>query len=134
MFKKKSKKKAEALAIPLSVLGYQDKDKEWVALALEMDLRGYGKTFDKALAELEETIEEQIKFAIYKKDFSLLDHTAEDRYFRMFREARGNSLYSYMKKAMNDKGSRHHKEKAIVQNYKLPAPEVIASQKENFSR
>ena len=33
----------------LDVLGYREREGEWVALALEMDLRGYGATYDQAL-------------------------------------------------------------------------------------
>lgn len=46
----------------VNVLGYQE-DNEWVALALEMDLRGYGATFEEALAELQDLVNMQISFA-----------------------------------------------------------------------
>jgi hypothetical protein len=40
--------------VTLNIPGYFE-DSEWVALALEMDLRGYGKTFYKALEDLKRT-------------------------------------------------------------------------------
>ena len=39
---------------------------EWVALALDMDLRGYGDTVGQAIAELGEMIDSQLSFARYK--------------------------------------------------------------------
>ncbi|HKI86373.1 MAG TPA: hypothetical protein VKA53_06485, partial [Thermoanaerobaculia bacterium] len=51
--------------IKLRVLGYQE-DGEWVALALEMDLRGYGETFQGALVELRDLVATQLSFADFK--------------------------------------------------------------------
>ena len=78
----------ESSKIPLHVrvLGYRE-DGEWVALALDMDLHGCGKTFEDALKELEELIEMQVSFALYKEDFDLLDHPAEKKYFGMYYDA-----------------------------------------------
>ena len=78
----------ECSKIPLHVrvLGYRE-DGDWVALALEMGLRGYGKTFEEALKELEEFIEMQVSFALYKEDFDYLDHPAEKKYFKMYYNA-----------------------------------------------
>lgn len=128
--------KSKTKEIPLNILGYQDKDKEWIALALEMDLRGYGKTFDKALAELEGLIVEQIKFAIYKKDFSLLQHRAEDSYFRMFRETKEQSFRNYMEDIMGvikGKASKRSKEKAVVCSFQPPAPNVLMKEAIQFN-
>jgi hypothetical protein len=52
--------------IAFSVLGYRE-DEEWVALALEMDLRGFGETFEEALDELRDLIATQISFALFKE-------------------------------------------------------------------
>ena len=79
------------ISIPMSVLGYWEEG-EWVALALEMDLRGYGKTFSDAFKNLEEAVEEQICFAVYKQDLGLIQHRAEDRYFKIFRESQTELL------------------------------------------
>jgi hypothetical protein len=51
--------------VALNILGYFE-DSEWVALALEMDLRGYGKTFNKALEDLKGLVAMQIGFALFK--------------------------------------------------------------------
>ena len=41
----------EPCELSINVLGYREEG-QWVALALEMDLRGYGETFEAALREL----------------------------------------------------------------------------------
>jgi len=49
----------------LNVLGYKDGD-EVVALALEMDLRGHGATFDEAFDDLKDLVRMQLGFALFK--------------------------------------------------------------------
>ena len=49
----------------LNAFGYREGD-EWTALCMEMDLRGYGKTFAEALAELAEVVTMQLSFARFK--------------------------------------------------------------------
>lgn len=62
--------------VTFSVLGYQE-DGEWVALALEMDLRGYGDTFEQALEDLEDLVAMQIGFAQFKGQPDLIWRPAE---------------------------------------------------------
>ncbi len=62
--------------ITLSILGYQE-DEEWVALALEMDLRGYGPTFEEALGELRDPVAAQISFALFKGQPDMIWKPAE---------------------------------------------------------
>jgi len=66
--------------ISLSVLGYEEEG-EWVAHALEMDLRGYGKTFSKAVRDLLNLVESQIRFAQFKNQPELIYKQAEPRYW-----------------------------------------------------
>ncbi len=47
----------------VSVLGERKDDGEWEATALEMDLRGSGKTFEAALEKLHGCVIAQIEFA-----------------------------------------------------------------------
>lgn len=76
--------------IELRVLVYQDADEaapgEWIAVALEMDLRGYGKTVNDALAELASVVKTQIEFAIFKQNLSLIFFEAEKKYFEMYEQ------------------------------------------------
>jgi hypothetical protein len=49
-------------SVAFNVLGYRDEG-GWVALALEMDLRGYGSTFEEAQKDLTYLVAMQIGFA-----------------------------------------------------------------------
>jgi hypothetical protein len=68
------------IAITFSVLGYEE-DGEWVALALEMDLRGYGATFDNALADLADLVAMQVSFAFHKNQPEMIWKPAEPVWF-----------------------------------------------------
>ena len=75
----------ESSKIPLHVrvLGYRE-DGEWVALALDMDLHGCGKTFEDALKELSECVDVQVSAALEKGNLGLLHFPAEKKYFGMY--------------------------------------------------
>ena len=75
----------------LNVLGYREED-EWVALALEMDLRGYGETFEDAFKELEELVGMQIGFSRFKGQPELIWKAAEPIWFERFAEVRREYL------------------------------------------
>ena len=63
-----------------------------MVIALEMDLRGYGKTFKKALKELEDSIAMQISFARFKNDPDLVFHPAEPAYWNLFAQVSQDRL------------------------------------------
>ena len=77
--------------VVLNVLGYQE-DGEWVALALEMDLCGYGGTFGEALQELRDLVAAQIRFAQSKGQSELVWKPAEAVWFERFADARRERL------------------------------------------
>jgi len=87
-----SKKKKKPHTIFLSILGYKE-DGDFVALCLEMDLRGWGDSFEEAEEELIGMINAQISFAIQENDLSLLDHPAEEKYWHLFKEHQQRSLH-----------------------------------------
>jgi hypothetical protein len=91
----KSRPEAVRSTPSLSVLGYQE-DGEWVALALEMDLRGYGPTFQQASEELNELVRTQIDFARLKKQAELIWKPAEPIYWRLFEAARRDRLQEFV--------------------------------------
>ena len=62
--------------LTVNILGYREEG-QWVALALEMDLRGRGDTFEDAAAELEELIEMQVSFAYFKNKPELILKAAD---------------------------------------------------------
>jgi hypothetical protein len=77
--------------ITLNVLGYHDEG-EWVALALEMDLRGYGETFEDAFKDLEDLVGMQIGFSRFKGQPELIWKAAEPIWFERFAEVRREYL------------------------------------------
>jgi hypothetical protein len=77
--------------ITLNVLGYHDEG-EWVALALEMDLRGYGETFEEAFKDLEDLVGMQIGFSRFKGQPELIWKAAEPIWFERFAEVRREYL------------------------------------------
>ena len=82
--------------IRLQVLGFMEND-EWVALALEMDLRAYGDTFDDAMKELLELIDMQLSFAAYKKKPEMIFKRAEKKYFDLYATAKVEVLENIMR-------------------------------------
>ena len=77
--------------VALNVLGYRD-DEDWVALALEMDLRGYGGTFGEALEELKGLVATQIRFAQLKGEPELVWKPSEAIWFERFADVRREHL------------------------------------------
>ena len=77
--------------VTLNVLGYRDDD-EWVALALEMDLRGYGQSFEEALEELGDLVATQLRFAHFKGQAHLIWKSAEPVWFERFADVRRERL------------------------------------------
>jgi hypothetical protein len=75
----------------VDVLGYRE-DSTWIALALQMDLRGYGKTWNGALAELKELISMQLSFAHFKKQPEMIFRNAEPIWFQLFADARRRKI------------------------------------------
>jgi hypothetical protein len=77
--------------VTLNVLGYLE-DGEWVALALEMDLRGYGQSFKEALEELTDLVATQIRFAQFKGQAELVWKSSEPVWFERFADVRRERL------------------------------------------
>ncbi len=77
--------------LTINVLGYRE-DEEWVALAMEMDLRGYGKTFAKAVTDLAEQVAIQIGFSEYKGHPDMVLHPAAPELWQLFTQVRQDKL------------------------------------------
>ena len=75
----------------LNVLGYREEG-DWVALAMEMDLRGYGSTFAEALDDLADLVQTQIDFAHFKGQPELIWKPAEPVWWARFAEAQRAAL------------------------------------------
>lgn len=103
--------------IVLNVIGYQEDD-EWVALALEMDIRGYGRTFDEALADLKDLVCMQISFTLFKNQPEAIRRPAEPIWFQRFAEMRAER--------MNMLGKESPDSEYQIAGLPLPPPHVLA--------
>lgn len=79
------------LALTINVLGIREDD-TWCAIALEMSLRGYGRTFEDALGELEGAIDAQISFAIQHGNIDQVFIPAEPHYFKLYAELKRETI------------------------------------------
>lgn len=78
--------------VRLSVLGCVE-DGEYCALALEMDLRGYGDTPDEALQDLEDQVLMQLSFSLHMTDsLDMALRPASPVWFSRYAEARLDAL------------------------------------------
>lgn len=116
------KKKAIFCDTVISVLGYQEEG-EWVALALEMDLRGYGKTFDDALEELVDCIAMQISFAEKKGHPEMVFHPADSTYYLLFAQVRQDRLQAM--------GQSLGETEYLAGGMPMPEPHIIDAIKHN---
>ncbi|OGT32963.1 MAG: hypothetical protein A2W28_12065 [Gammaproteobacteria bacterium RBG_16_51_14] len=128
MAKKRAVKRSapEFYDIHISVLGFREEG-QWVAIALEIDLRGYGKTFKKALAELEELMEMQISFARFKNDPDLIFHPAEPAFWGLFAQVSQDRLRA-LSNAIDDTESEYQ-----VGGLALPHAHEIANFSKDFA-
>jgi hypothetical protein len=67
-------------------------DSTWTALALEMDVRGYGPTLQAAIKDVMEMLQAQITFAVQMGHPETIWHPAEEKYWRMWERARRNQF------------------------------------------
>jgi hypothetical protein len=82
---------AAVYEITLNVLGYLD-DEEWTAIALEMDLRGFGPTFHDAVESLMELVKMQVSFAHFKRQPEMVLRPAAPVWWERFAEVRRDHL------------------------------------------
>lgn len=121
-------KAPQGCGVTISVLGYQEEG-EWAALALEMDLRGYGETFEIALSDLEGLIEMQISFAEFKGQPDMVLHPAAPIYFHLYAQLRDDLLRSL---------ASHHQNCQVEPEYQIcgvpvPPAHAIAKYKKGFA-
>ena len=105
--------------LAINVLGYKEDD-DWVALALEMDIRGYGETFADALGELSELIDMQVTFALQKKQSEMIYSPADPIWFERFAEVRRERLAALATPSSESASYQ-------VAGLTLPDPHVIAA-------
>ena len=61
-----------------------DDNDKWRAVALEMDIWGFGNTAEEAMRDLGELVNIQIEFAVGKKRLSILNHPADKKWFQVW--------------------------------------------------
>jgi len=107
-------KTPESFEIALDILGYREGD-EWVALALDMDLRGYGATFGEAIGELYDLMRAQISFALFKGQPGMIWSPAEPIYFKLYEAAKNQRLHEFTRPPRED-------DEFVVRGLPLPPP------------
>lgn len=115
-----------ACDVTVSVLGFQE-DGEWCALALEMDLRGYGKTFDEALTDLHDAMSMQISFAQFKGETDMIFHPADAVYFSLFAQVRNDRIMALARNSPTTESEY------AVAGMPIPPAHVIAARRSSFS-
>lgn len=80
-------KKHALIPQEIRCIAFQDRNNdewEWSAVALEMDLWGFGHTMEEARKDLEELIETQFEFAIGRDETEILNHPTEQKWFDLW--------------------------------------------------
>ena len=106
--------------VSLSVLGYRE-GQEWIALALEMDLRGYGETMDDAIRELNDLVAMQLSFARFKSQPELAWKPAEPQYWTLFANAQRDQLLRFATSSTNQSSAETE-----ARTLPVPPPNVMA--------
>ena len=112
--------------VTLNILGYRE-DAEWVALALEMDLRGYGSTFNEALRDLQDLVEMQIGFALFKGQPEMILRPADPIWFERFAESRKSCLTEMLT-------ASHGHSNYEVAGLPIPPAHVIEALRDKFTQ
>jgi hypothetical protein len=118
--------KFDPFAVTFNVLGYLEEG-EWVALALEMDLRGYGETFEAALEELQDLVAMQIGFAQFKDQPELLWKSAEPVWFQLYADVRRQYLEAVMHESELPTSPYQ------ISGLQLPPDHLLASLRSSFA-
>ena len=114
----------------VSVLGYRE-DGQWCALALEMDLRGYGQSFDEAVKDLRDSMTMQIGFSIFKNEPAMIFHPADPLYFSLYAQVRNNRIAALVARSSGSTGIGTEAEYAIT-GIPVPPAHMIANRQEGF--
>jgi hypothetical protein len=81
----------EAKAFEVSVIVFRD-GSVWTALALEMDIRGYGASRKAAVDDALSMITAQVSFAVQTGHAESVWKRAEEKYWQMWENARRNQF------------------------------------------
>ena len=115
----------------VSVLGYRE-DGHWCALALEMDLRGYGQSFDEALQDLRENMSMQIGFALFRNEPGMILFPSDLVYFSLYAQVRNDCIMALTAGSSDSTETGKQREYAIT-GIPIPPANVVASRREGFT-
>lgn len=79
----------------ISVIVFRE-DSAWTALALEMNIRGYGETQQDAVKDVLDMLAAQVSFAIQQGHPESVWAPAEPKYWQMFEQARKNQFVAHV--------------------------------------
>ena len=115
--------------ITFKVLGfYDEQEKEWNAVALEMDIWGRGKTLQEAHDELEDLVLMQISFALHQGKPEMIWCDADPVYFQHFADAVARQLNIVETHFISTPHSNYD-----IKNLPYPSPQVIAQKRKEFA-
>jgi hypothetical protein len=80
----------------VEALGFYEDDQH-CAVAVNMDIWGYGETQDKAFDNMMDLVQAQIAFAVQTDSMDVLDFSAEEKYVEIYRKARFQQISSKTK-------------------------------------
>ncbi len=111
----------QRVEVTLNVLGFQEGG-EWAALALEMDLRGYGATFEDAIEDLTDLVRMQISFAMQKGQPDMILRAADPIWFERFATLRAERFRHLGEDRPTDDDEYQ------IAGLAIPPPHLIAAQ------
>jgi len=111
--------------ITLSVLGIRE-DGDWHSIALELDLHGYGASFDDAISDLMDHVKMQISFANQKGEPDLVRFPANGVYWKLFAQANEEQLSDWSYDHQEDREIR-------AGGFAMPPAHVIAQMRGEFT-
>ena len=112
----------DSATLHMRVLGYKE-DGEWCALCLEMDLRGYGHTFDEAVEDLHNAVVSQFTFAMQVNNPDLLAFRAEQKYHDIFADLLHLSIARKM--VANQVVQEAQEESQMIRELPVPSPKDL---------
>jgi hypothetical protein len=110
------------------VLGFREEGRsEWIAVALEMDLWGRGRSFAAAFADLADLVQMQVSFAYQQRQPEMIYRPADPRLFDLFHRVHTARLRGAATRGRVDEGDY----RAV--GLEVPPPEVIAKLKPGYA-
>ncbi len=82
----------------VSLCADDESDYKWFAVALEMDVWGFGNTKTEAMDDLKESVATQIEFATARGEAEMLEHLAHKKWFDLWEDVERSEQESQLRK------------------------------------